>query len=121
MPQAGRSLGLVVVIDRHRPGGARNNPHASVGALARFWGQVDDIAGLDLEIDRDRGVGGGLDPREAEHEGAGAVADYFVIAVEQFAFDIAGARRIDDTMRSLHDRRAVLRAFRDFRPESRTR
>jgi hypothetical protein len=58
----------------------------------------DDVTGLHLDPDVDRWRLFRLDASEAQNNRTGAIADHFVIAVEQLAFDGAGARCGDGKM-----------------------
>jgi hypothetical protein len=68
-----------------------NCPHYGIGISRPLFRlpKVNHVAGADLGIQGNGWVTGRQDPREAQDEGAGAVAGEFGCAVEQF--DLGGA------------------------------
>src|SRR5438105_11275822 len=71
-----------------------------MGEIFQSWGivrkgrvvaQVDDVTGLDLEIERNSRIGRGLYAGEPEHKCGRSIADKFGWAVEQFDLGGAGA------------------------------
>jgi hypothetical protein len=49
--------------------------------------------GLDLEVERNARVAGGLDAGQSQNEGRGPIAGYLGIGIEQINFGMTGARR----------------------------
>ncbi|MDB5091874.1 MAG: hypothetical protein JWR09_5868 [Mucilaginibacter sp.] len=61
---------------------------------ARFVRQVDDAAGLPLDIHVHRGARRQSDPHQTEHEAASAVPDALGEAIEQLDLDVIGATAV---------------------------
>jgi hypothetical protein len=82
-----------------------NYLHAAVWLV----GQVDDVAGANVEIEGNARVGGGLDAGKTQDEARGAVADKFGRAVEQFPGRTSSVRRSQQLAEAPPSRLAILR------------